>query len=430
AAAFIATAHQNHFQFPHRVLHPQIQPLSTRLDLQNDGGDDDEQGDSFTSHELRALPSDMRANAMGSIDDGSQEFMTDEGGQLEDERGQGFESTTPHLDPGQVNGGEQFWSRPQHDPILFPSTTTDAAVDAIANQAPHDSRSEQDREVLEVCSRRLQRGYTPSQNIHKALVSSIRSSFLASLSGSHGTSHLSSDSVGEAQQPSQGEADLADFQQPWYRPQHPPYHASPNQEYASRSFEKDARNQEELLEVIARLEQDLQELHNSTIELQASLRESDERNERMLVEHDSDLRRVKGEYDIQIQDTKKRTKKFYNETMRKRQRDEDKRLEGLQEQLTQAQSANKELRTTIRGLQRERLDAERDQRDDLAVLCLFIENVLNPLVLGVTGTRGTVTPLQAVGLFKRRRPSITGTRSYDFTKTTSLKSRRRNDSSI
>ena len=97
--------------------------------------------------------------------------------------------------------------------------------------------------------------------------------------------------------------------------------------------------------------------------------------------------------------------------MRKRQRDEDKRLEGLQEQLAQTQTANKDLWTTIRGLQRERLDAEQDQRDDLSVLCLFIENVLSPMVFDLTESRdgGGVTHLQAVGAFKCRRPSTINT---------------------
>lgn len=97
--------------------------------------------------------------------------------------------------------------------------------------------------------------------------------------------------------------------------------------------------------------------------------------------------------------------------MRKRQRDEDKRLEGLQEQLAQSQAANKDLRTTIRGLQRERLDAEQDQRDDLSVLCLFIENVLSPIVFDLAGGRdsGGVTQLQAVEAFKCRRPSTINT---------------------
>ncbi|KAF9124775.1 hypothetical protein BGX30_000797 [Mortierella sp. GBA39] len=275
-----------------------------------------------------------------------------------------------------------------------------------------DSRSEQDREVFEVCSRRLQREYTPSQNIHKALISSIRSSFLASLNGSQRTSLMNGDSSG-AQRSTSGDEDLQDFQQPWYQPHHLPRYASPNQEYSSGSFEKEARQrrEEELLEVIAQLEKDLQELHSSTVELQTRLHESEERNERMVVEHNCALRHVKEEYDHQINDTKKRTKRFYDETVRKRQRDEDKRFEGLQEQLSQAQAANKDLRTTIRGLQRERLDAEQDQRDDLSVLRLFIENELSPMVSDIAGGKdgGGVIQLQAVGAFKCRRPSTINT---------------------
>ncbi|KAG0297935.1 hypothetical protein BGZ96_003914 [Linnemannia gamsii] len=302
------------------------------------------------------------------------------------------------------------------------------AVDnGSGGQVRQDSRSEQDREVFEVCSRRLQCGYTPSQNIHKALVSSIRSSFLASLNGSQRASLMlnSSDSPSivqqqqrQQQQPTSAEdgGDLQDFQQPWYQPQHLPYHASPDQEYdvsTRRSFEREEgarrHREEELLESVAQLEKELYELRNSTVELQASLCESEERNERLVIEHDSALRRVKEEHDHQIQDTKKRTKRFYDETMRKRQRDEDKRLEGLQEQLVQAQAANKDLRSTIRGLQRERVDAEQAQRDDLSVLCLFIENVLSPMVFGL-GTGGGVTQLQAVGTFKHhRRPSTINT---------------------
>lgn len=275
-----------------------------------------------------------------------------------------------------------------------------------------DSRSEQDREVFEVCSRRLQLGYTPSQNIHKALVSSIRSSFLASLNESQRASLMNGDSPG-VQQSTPGDEDLQDFQQPWYKPQHLPYYASPAQEHASRSFEKETRQsrEEELLEVIAQLEKDLQELHSSSVELQTRLHESEQQNERMVVEHDCALRRVREQYDHQIHDTKKRTKRFFDETMRKRQRDEDKRLEGLQEQLAQTQATNKDLRTTIRGLQRERLDVEQDQRDDLLVLCLFIENELSPMVFDLAGDRdgSGVTQLQAVGDFKRRPPSTINT---------------------
>lgn len=495
AAAFIATAHQNNFQFPRKVLHPEIQPLSTaNLDLEHDFDSEDD-GESFTSRELwNSLPRDVGAKVMGDGDDMrggfEQEFMTeDDDDRLEDDRGWGFESTTPPLDLGQIaNSEEQFWrQRNQYDPSLFPSTTattTDAAVDAIASsdtpllslssyrpsphitttmsqldsnnlqaywsteteeadqdhflpsvqdhlpstdqhhyhnhhqrkerkqhqrqvylfgrqdnavihmqdrsashppppdnnyayqqevisddpssplpppplyfpsttsfapansqhhvarrsddvsefaestdraswvselsstgdrnqgeqqQEPHDhpmflfspmvggnngswsggeappprqdSRSEQDREVFEVCSRRLQLGYTPSQNIHKALVSSIRSSFLASLNGSQRASLKNGDSSG-VQQSTPGDEDLQDFQQPWYQPQCLPYHTSPNQEYTSRSFEKEARQrrEEELLEVIAQLEKDLQELHSSTVELQTRLHESEERN--------------------------------------------------------------------------------------------------------------------------------------------------------
>ncbi|KAF9549152.1 hypothetical protein EC957_004791 [Mortierella hygrophila] len=482
AAAFIATAHQNHFQFPHKVLHPEIQPLSTaNLDLQYDveGEDDDE---SFTSRELwSSLPRDVGAKVMGGGSDVcggiEQEFMTeDDDDQLEDDRGRGFESTTPPLDLGQiVNSEEQFWRRRnRYDPSLFPSTTaatTVAAVDAFAiddasefvesadraswvselssagdrnqsnqqhqpydhpmslfspkvggnnesgsgGQAPtpwQDSRSEQDREVFEVCSRRVQRGYTPSQNIHKALISSIRSSFLASLNESQRASMMNGDSS-SVQRSTSGDEDLKDFLQPWYQPRHLPRYASPDQEYSSGTFEKEAhqRREEELLEVIAQLEKDLQELHSSTVELQTRLHESEERNERMVVEHNCALQHVKEEYDHQIHDTKKRTKRFYDETVRKRQRDEDKRLEGLQEQLSQTLGANKDLRTTIRGLQRERLDAEQDQRDDLSVLSLFIENELSPMVSDLAGgiDGGGVIQLQAVGAFKCRRPSTINT---------------------
>ncbi|KAG0061395.1 hypothetical protein BGZ89_011477 [Linnemannia elongata] len=223
---------------------------------------------------------------------------------------------------------------------------------------------------------------------------------------------MNGDSSG-VQQSTPGDEDLQDFQQPWYKPQHLPYYASPAQEHASRSFEKETRQsrEEELLEVIAQLEKDLQELHSSSVELQTRLHESEEQNERMVVEHDCALRRVREQYDHQIHDTKKRTKRFFDETMRKRQRDEDKRLEGLQEQLAQTQAANKDLRTTIRGLQRERLDVEQDQRDDLSVLCLFIENELSPMVFDLAGDRdgSGVTQLQAVGDFKRRPPSTINT---------------------
>ncbi|KAG9065882.1 hypothetical protein KI688_002179 [Linnemannia hyalina] len=305
---------------------------------------------------------------------------------------------------------------------LFSPKVGDNNESGSGGQAPtpwQDLRNEQDREVFEVCSRRLQRGYTPSQNIHKALISSIRSSFLASLNGSQRASLMNGDSSG-VQRSTSGDEDLQDFQQPWYQPRHHPCYASPDQEYSSGSFEKEAhqRREEELLEVIAQLEKDLQELHNSTVELQTRLHESEERNERMVVEHDCALRHVKEEYDHQIHDTKKRTKRFYDETVRKRQRDEGKRLEALQEQLSQTQAANKDLRTTIRGLQRERLDAEQDQRDDLSVLCLFIENELGPMVSDLAGGKdnGGVIQLQAVGAFKCRRPSTINTATTAITK--------------
>lgn len=185
----------------------------------------------------------------------------------------------------------------RQSPYDHPMSLFSPAVDnGSGGQVWQDSRSEQDREVFEVCSRRLQRGYTPSQNIHKALVSSIRSSFLASLNGSQRASLMmnSSDSLPsvqqqqrQQQQPSStgDEGDLQDFQQPWYQPQHLPYHASPDQEYDAstrRLFEREEEarrhREEELLETVAQLEKDMHELHNSTVELQASLRESEERN--------------------------------------------------------------------------------------------------------------------------------------------------------
>jgi hypothetical protein len=491
AAAFIATAHQNHFQFPHKVLHPEIQPLSVaHLDLHDFNDDDD---NSFTSRELRTQAKSMEAEAAGidihRIEQAEFMMEDDEDGQIEDDREKrGFESKAPPLDLGQIknNDEQQFWRwQPHYDPILFPSSTTDAAaVDVIAssdaplfplssyrrssphttassqvnsnlqaywsaeeeadqdhissvqdhhpstdhhhrhyrnhnqrqerkqqqrqryffgrqdnimnnihmqdrsasplppqdtnyayqqevisdnpssplppppplyfpsntsllpanlhhhpdaselfesadraswvselnsrernqaNQSPYDhpmslfspaidsgssgqvrqdSRSEQDREVFEVCSRRLQRGYTPSQNIHKALVSSIRSSFLASLDeGQRAGLMMNSNgtplSVRQQQSNSdEDEGSLQDFQQPWYQPRHLPYHASPDQEYDAstrRSFEREEeearrRREGELMEVVAQLEKDLQELHNSTVELQARLRESEERN--------------------------------------------------------------------------------------------------------------------------------------------------------
>ncbi|KAF9924674.1 hypothetical protein FBU30_005393 [Linnemannia zychae] len=628
AAAFIATMHQNHFQFPHKVLYPEVQTFSaTHRDLQCDFSESDGERvkDSFASHELEIRSNNIQAKAvrnavkydhrqmlMGETDTEIEMDNNDDGaGQLM-HKGRGQNSTPPlvlNLN-NDINNEELFWRLPQYDPILFPSSATDATIDAIAssdaplfplssyrrssslisqlkNSKPRpyqsiekkevngtgqglissvqdhrpsidlhdndrlyhhhrqqgqyqhlqqdfsseqndiiddavaqnrstspidkyayqqeiltddptsplpplyfhsardtpsvpsnqqhlrhqtvdngsefsdntdrgswvselssspgilehraiqqplhehpklhlfsavdgrnrsdpdlmqkDSRSEQDREVFEVCSRRNQPGYTPSQNIHKALVSSIRSSFLASLNDSQRASLMdSNDSFGmiPKQQSSpecEVDTELYDFQQPWYQPQlRPIHHASPNQEYmsASDSFEREDERrhqgrEEELLGVIAQLENDLQSLQNSRAELHAKLCDSEEHNERMLFDHDCELRRIKEEHDFQMKDTKKRTKRFYDETMRKRKRDEEKRLEGLKEQLTHAQTENKELRIAIRGLQRERLDAEQDQRDDFAIISRFIEEMLSPVVHNLTVRN--IEPLQTVG---------------------------------
>ncbi|KAF9110136.1 hypothetical protein BGX27_006743 [Mortierella sp. AM989] len=230
----------------------------------------------------------------------------------------------------------------------------------------HEDR--EDRELYKPTSRR-ERGYTPGQDIHRDLISSIRSSFLASQSNSNRSNSKS----------------LSDTElQPWLG-----YIEEQVDSDTERQQQEEARDrlqERRLLDTIAQLEQEVADLRDANRELQACLHTSKERYDSLVTEHSIQIRHIQDEHELSKEETKKRTKKFHDEAMRKRQKDEERRLTSMQDRLQQVQKSNKELSATIRALQREKLETERGQRDDLVVLNSFLENEIVPTLQNALAT--------------------------------------------
>ncbi|KAF9361498.1 hypothetical protein BGX26_002848, partial [Mortierella sp. AD094] len=238
------------------------------------------------------------------------------------------------------------------------------------------------------------RGYNPSQDVHKDLVSSIRSSFLASQSNSNSNSNNNSNKSNNANAWDL-EMHSGTEQQPWLGYIEEQIDSDTDIQRQQQEEARDRLQERRLLDTISQLEQEVTELRDANRELQVFLRESEERYDCLATEFDARIRHIQDEHDLSKEETKKRAKRFHDEAMKKRQKDEEKRLTSMQEHVGQLEASNKELSATIRAMQRERLEIERSQRDDLAVLNSFLENDIVPTLHSVLVTPAETEKAQA-----------------------------------
>ncbi|KAF9166228.1 hypothetical protein BGX21_006905 [Mortierella sp. AD011] len=211
------------------------------------------------------------------------------------------------------------------------------------------------------------RNYNPSQNIHNDLISPIRSSFLVSQGNSN-----KNNNAWDLEMHSEAE------QQPWLGYIEEQIYSDTDILRRQQEEARDRLQEQHLLDTISQLEQEVIELRDANRELQAFLHESEERYDCLATEFDARIRQIQDEHELSKGEMKRRAKSFHDEAMKKREKEEEKRLTSMQEHVGQLEASNKELCATIRAMQRERFETERSQRDDLAVLSSFLQNDIIP----------------------------------------------------
>ncbi|KAG0018379.1 hypothetical protein BGZ80_007234 [Entomortierella chlamydospora] len=211
------------------------------------------------------------------------------------------------------------------------------------------------------------RDYNPSQGIHNDLISPIQSSFLVSQGNNN-----KNNNAWDLEMHSETE------QQPWLGYIEEQMYSNTDILRQQQEEARDRLQEQHLLDTISQLEQEVVELRDANRELQAFLRESEERYDCLATEFDARICQIQDEHELSKEETKRRAKRFHDEAMKKREKEEEKRLTSMQEHVGQLEASNKELCATIRAMQRERFETERSQRDDLAALSSFLQNDIIP----------------------------------------------------
>ncbi|KAF9936925.1 hypothetical protein BGZ67_001890 [Mortierella alpina] len=166
--------------------------------------------------------------------------------------------------------------------------------------------------------------------------------------------------------------------------------------------------EQELWTIIARLEQQVADLSAVNMEVESSLQESDERFDRLIKEHDAKLLQLKEEHDRSVLDTKHRTKRLFDQVMRKQRLDEGKRLATVFKELQSVQSENSDLHARIQTMQETILGIEQDSKEDAGALHAFWDRELWPsLRVGVPlHAHDTLTAWEKPSLPKRGNDSL------------------------
>ncbi|KAF9949767.1 hypothetical protein BGZ70_001636 [Mortierella alpina] len=140
----------------------------------------------------------------------------------------------------------------------------------------------------------------------------------------------------------------------------------------------DRIREQELLTLITRLEQQVADLYDANEDLQSSLHDSDTKLNRLIMEQDAQLLLQKEEHDRSVLDTKHRTKRLFDQVMRKQRLDEGKRLATVFKELQSVQSENTDLHARIQTLQETALAVVQDSKADASALEAFWDRVLLP----------------------------------------------------
>ncbi|KAF9202181.1 hypothetical protein BGZ49_007636 [Haplosporangium sp. Z 27] len=254
----------------------------------------------------------------------------------------------------------------------------------------------EDREAKKVHSR-YERGYNLSQDFHRDLLSSIRPSFLASHSNDNQINHAN---VWDRR------SESATEDQPWLGYIEGPMGSDIDTRRQQHEEARDRLQERRLMDTIFQLEQEVADLHDANRELQGRLRDSEENQDYLAMEYDIQIRQIQNEHKASKEATKRRTKKFHDDVMKKRQRDEDKRLASMKEHIQKLQTSNKELFATIRAMQREQLETEMSQRDDFAVLNSFLEDEIIPTLHRSLATPEVVQDYQQDTRSRLELPSV------------------------
>ncbi|KAF9279955.1 hypothetical protein BGZ68_007600 [Mortierella alpina] len=299
-------------------------------------------------------------------------------------------STTTDNTPGgswvsDLNAEEKGIARRQHDFHLRHSISATDVNPSTLRQA--DTQDSEDREVYRVCKGRL--GVpTPDGTNDKKLTGTFQSPYLASRSGykegAMGSSRPHYTTLkehtrdqGQSRQQDHEGYTLTDRQENngLRRFTHPQFDVE-HEEHPRDSF--DRSREQEWLTIIARLKQQVADLNATNEELRYRLHDSEERFDRLIIEQDTKMLQLKEEHDHSVLDTKHRTKRLFDQVMRKQRLDEGKRLATVFKELQSVQLENTDLHTRIQTMQESTLKIERDSKDDARVLNTFWDRELLP----------------------------------------------------
>ncbi|KAG0213079.1 hypothetical protein BGX28_005100 [Mortierella sp. GBA30] len=311
------------------------------------------------------------------------------------------------------------------DTVMAPATVEDQDERLLQTGI----RNAEDLEVYEVCNREELReevkqqdeelGYSPNrEDNHRKLMGTIRSSFLASRDTNERARNskryeLMTGSEERQQQEQRyfqqqdHDGDLTvdllydDEEKQQYVPQQP-YLSEKEPYYDHRHhIHFDEAREQELLDSIAQLEQQVTKLKHANEILQSSLRESEERNGCLISEHGAKLVQLEDDHSRSVQETKKRTKRLFDQVIQKHKKDEGKRLTTILKELQDVRSENSELRRTVDVLQKTAFNIEQDSGEDSRELCTFWKDFVLPRLYSGTSQCQKTRVSQPVNREKR-----------------------------
>ncbi|KAF9957245.1 hypothetical protein BGZ72_002026 [Mortierella alpina] len=285
-----------------------------------------------------------------------------------------------------LNAEEKGIARRQHNVHLRHSSP--AMGTPLRTLRQPETQESEDREVYRVCRGRMKE-FPPSRDNQTESMGAIRSSYLPSRGYNEGARIGSSrphhTALGEhnreqgcSQQQDHEAYTLTDMQENIERGQflHSQFDVVDCEEEHRDSLGR--VREQELLTIIAQLEQQVIDLTTANEELRSSLHVSEERFDCLIMEQEVKLIQLKEEHEHSVLDTKHRTKRLFDQVMRKQRLDEGKRLATVFKELQSVQLENTDLHARLQSMQEATLEVERDSKKDARVLHAFWDQELLP----------------------------------------------------
>ncbi|CAO3564437.1 unnamed protein product [Mortierella alpina] len=289
-----------------------------------------------------------------------------------------------------LNADEKGIAQRQHHIHLRHSSSAALGATSRTGRQPANTQESEDREVYRVFRGRL-KAHSLGRNHHKKWTGPLQVTYVASRGGyddrASDPSHPHHASRKEHPREHAQSQQQQDHERYPLTDRHGKngrrFCAYPQLDVQHEEPPRDGRDrirEQELWTIIARLEQQVADLNDANDDLQSSLHDSDKRVDRLIMEQDAKLLQLKEEHDRSVLDTKHRTKRLFDQVMRKQRLDEGKRLATVFKELQSVQSENTDLHARIQTLQETTLAVVQDSNEDASALGAFWDQVLLPSV--------------------------------------------------